>query len=85
MSANDGGNAFPVADYDHQTIQPKDGNECKRQLLGMSLRDYLAAKAVAALEAPCDYVGRSETQRSYREWAEKAYRMADAMLAARNA
>lgn len=53
------------------------------QYAGMSMRDYFAAKAIAALDPPFDYVGDNETQRSYREWARKAYQMADALLAAR--
>lgn len=55
----------------------------EHEYCGMTLRDYFAAKAISGLEVPCDYVGVGETQRSYSAWAEKAYRMADAMLAAR--
>lgn len=50
---------------------------------GMTLRDYFAAKAIGVIELPTDYVGTKETEESYKRWAQKAYRMADAMLKAR--
>lgn len=80
MRVNNGGPAFPhlrkpVAPGVEQVIT--DG--------GMTLRDYFAAKAVGAIELPTDYVGTKETEESYKRWAQKAYRMADAMLKAREA
>lgn len=48
-----------------------------------TLRDYFAAKAIEVMELPTDYVGIKETEESYKRWAQKAYRMADAMLKAR--
>lgn len=40
---NDGGPAFPVADYDHRTFSPETVSETRRLLSGMSLRAYIAA------------------------------------------
>lgn len=48
-----------------------------------TLRDYFAAKAIGVIELPTDYVGAKESEESYKRWAQKAYRMADAMLKAR--
>ncbi|WP_227171073.1 hypothetical protein [Enterobacter hormaechei] len=78
MRVNNGGPAFPhlrkpVAPGVEQVIT--DG--------GMTLRDYFAAKAIGVMELPTDYVGIKETEESYKRWAQKAYRMADAMLKAR--
>ncbi|MCF5179604.1 hypothetical protein GIV96_11020 [Pseudomonas syringae] len=78
MSKDDGGNAFPVADYDHMAMQPATVDEHKRQLMGMSLRDYFAARALAPA-----FPGMSTRDVQYA--AEAAYELADAMLAARNA
>jgi hypothetical protein len=58
----DGGGAFPVAHS--YLIQP-----------GMSLRDYLAAKAMQALARPGNYFDAT---------ARQAYMIADAMLKARD-
>ncbi|MNO64673.1 hypothetical protein D3C76_554080 [compost metagenome] len=44
-SKETGGPAFPVADYDHQVFQPENVEEVRRDLSGMTLRDYFAAKA----------------------------------------
>lgn len=70
--------AFPVADYDHQTFQPATVDESKRQLSGMTLRDYFAAKAMQALitNAGSDTSLRSQV-------AAHAYGFADDMLASR--
>lgn len=72
--------AFPVADYDHQTFQPATVSESKRQLSGMTLRDYFAAKALQGMLA-----GDAEWIASEDVAATRAYKMADAMLAARYA
>jgi hypothetical protein len=85
MSTNDGGNAFPVADYDHMAFQPATVDEHKRQLSGMSLRDYFAAKAIRVvaldLEDQIETLGRRV---AFIELADHAYMLADAMLAARS-
>ncbi|MEE4332272.1 hypothetical protein V2J70_02125 [Pseudomonas alliivorans] len=90
MSKDDGGNAFPVADYDHMAMQPATVDEHKRQLMGMSLRDYFAAKALQGYLAnswqaeTLDSLGESAPQQMATV-VEISYAMADAMLAARNA
>lgn len=66
-----GGPAFPGLDYVSQ-----DG---KVNPSGMSLRDYFAAKAMAAYWADPDVTSDFETAAAW------AYDMADAMLAAREA
>ncbi|MEE5068613.1 hypothetical protein V2J79_05205 [Pseudomonas alliivorans] len=76
MSKDDGGNAFPVADYDHMAMQPATVDEHKRQLMGMSLRDYFAAKAMREINWKVKPLNES---------ADDCYAVADAMLAARNA
>jgi hypothetical protein len=73
---NDGGPAFPVADYDHQTFNPGTVAECRRLLSGMSLRDHFAAMAMQGLMAR---IGAHEAHLI----AHDAYIVADAMLAAR--
>lgn len=78
MSIQDGGPAFPVADYDHMVFQPATVAETKRDLSGMSLRDYFAARALAPA-----FPGMST--RDVQCAAEAAYELADAMLAARSA
>lgn len=67
----DGGPAFPL-----QSIGP----EFAAGYSGMSLRDYFAAKAMAAMVASPDYVEGVWFQEDI---ALQAYTMADAMLAAR--
>ncbi|HJV53060.1 MAG TPA: hypothetical protein VJ652_16455 [Noviherbaspirillum sp.] len=76
---NNGGHAFPRHDgyASHQTE-------------GMTLRDYFAAKAVAALIAEPPFEGSStlahtwaKTVEGPEKYAEAAYRLADAMLAER--
>lgn len=72
--------AFPVADYDHMIFQPSTVAETKRQLSGMTLLDYFAAKALQGMLA-----GDSEWIASEDVAAMRAYKMAEAMLAARSA
>ena len=67
----DGGRAFPWCG---------DLNECPTINLGMTLRDYFAAKAMQGLLAQS--MG-SALQSDPDTGAQYAYRMADAMLAAR--
>lgn len=72
----DGGPAYPVADFDHQTFSPSTVDEARRLLSGMSLRDYFAAKAMQAMLTGI-HVGANPYL------AQQAYQVADAMLAAR--
>ena len=72
---NDGGPAFPVADYDQQTFSPNTIAELRRLLSGMTLRDYFAAKAMTAIAVNI-VIGHDRL-------ATLAYRIADAMLAER--
>ncbi len=82
MSTNDGGPAFPVstmveertAGYGHQ-----DGPATYQLFGGMTLRDYFAAKAmqgILATHPPASELGT---------FVQYAYRIADAMLKAREA
>lgn len=74
--------AFPVADYDHQTFQPATVDEAKRQLSGMSLRDYFAAKALSGFAANPSMIDSNDSK-AVAYMAGCAYQVADAMLAAR--
>jgi len=80
MSIQDGGPAFPVADYDHMVFEPKTVAETKRDLSGMSLRDYFAAKALQGMSANPYY-----DDYEFDTISEMAYAQAEAMLAARSA
>lgn len=79
---NDGGPAFPTGPTDNWTARGPDGGVGHLSDYGwegqpgMSLRDYFAAKAMAAL-LTIPSCGSCE------EAARYAYRAADAMLAAR--
>ncbi|MHA4979012.1 hypothetical protein ACX0K2_21215 [Pseudomonas extremorientalis] len=87
MSIQDGGPAFPVADYDHMVFEPKTVAETKRDLSGMGLRDYFAAKALAAMISNTTRsvdLGVSYPQNNA-NFALASYAVADAMLAARSA
>ena len=64
MNKKTGGPAFPSADFEHH------------EHMGMTLRDYFAAKAMTAIIGEDRYGGMDAT-------ATYAYRMADAMLKAR--
>ena len=63
---------------------PSDSNEFG-SVLGMSLRDYFAAKCAQSLPAPNFYVGPQQTKESLDRWARQVFQMADTMLAARSA
>lgn len=70
----DGGPAFPVSTSDPR-IWHQDGYSTW-QFPGLSVRDYFAAKAMQSI-----------VERGFNTWdlvAERAYEMADAMLAARD-
>lgn len=73
---NDGGPAFPMTSPKWHEIVKKVGYEGCDFTMGMTLRDYFAAESLAGLMV----VGGS-----YEELATSAYRMADAMLKAREA
>lgn len=75
MSKNkNGGQAFPVA-----------GSEHNYPIEGMTLRDFFAAKAMAATVRRWDgySFGGGPQSPQYKELAEDAYFIADAMLRAR--
>lgn len=75
---NDGGPAFPVV-FEHS-----DG-QCISEQHGMSLRDYFAAKAMQGeLAAQAGHMQIS-TDSDVNWLAENSYRIADAMLRAREA
>ena len=75
MSSNDGGLAFPIAiDMGNGTIATHHG---------MSLRDYLAAKAMQGIVAAGDGYDY-EGQRPIDVIPRHAYAMADAMLQERD-
>jgi hypothetical protein len=78
MSDKDGGPAFarPAGDYNGT----KNGNGANR---GMSLRDYFAAKALAALIVYPTKDGENCGAKAVPKLAKWAYEYADAMLEAR--
>lgn len=76
---NDGGPAFPVIGGHSQSFGPF--GETDNLTIGMSLRDYFAAKAMQGF---CVEVQMWPSDK-FKIWAEKAYECADAMLAAREA
>jgi hypothetical protein len=92
---DDGGPAFPVADFDHQSFSPKNTDELRRLLSGMSLRDYFAAKAMQAEIITSTSDATPESADAVIEAAARAgrtpmdqiafnaYQWADAMLKAR--
>jgi len=83
MSRETGGQAFPRQqwDYDGQN------NVLQYQEDGMTLRDYFAAKAMAAVVRRWDgySFGGGPESPLYKELAIDAYNIADAMLKAREA
>jgi hypothetical protein len=78
-----GGTAFPA----QPIYRMPDGTELATNQGGMTLRDYFAAKAMAALiaEPPgtiaSRHCGKSDDELT--QFATVAYKMADAMIAAR--
>jgi hypothetical protein len=71
----DGGPAFPFAATDPSNVA--------MQASGMSLRDWFAGKALAGLASNCDEAGLSSWCAA--PLADRAYEIADAMIAARGA
>ncbi|WP_159124685.1 hypothetical protein [Enterobacter roggenkampii] len=80
---DNGGYAFPIPNADFQTFAPNTIEEYKRVQSGMTLRDYLAAKALIVAARGAD----GEAEGAYFETvdgiASRAYLLADAMLKAR--
>ena len=70
MKTNTGGPAFPcdLTAYDEEVV---------KNFQGMTLRDYFAAKAMQAM------VSLPDADMSHDDYADWAYRQADAMLEAR--
>lgn len=93
MSKQTGGPAFPVADgAAHRIAMQLSGDdeakyiaESAKALAGMTLRDYFAAKAMAAIVRRWDghSFGGGTNSPQYKELSEDAYLIADAMLKAR--
>jgi hypothetical protein len=73
-NTNTGGPAFPVCDAARI-----------HELEGMTLRDYFAAKAMQGIIDSDKYMGLIGVNRYEQRTAEDAYKMADAMLKAREA
>ncbi len=83
----DGGPAFPLP-YEHTEvvmrmqqlgeISTEQLLECTKQLRGISVRDYFAAKAMQGMVS-AEFAGNVTTD----YWAKEAYKVADAMLKAR--
>lgn len=84
MSTNNGGPAFPCEEkvwlVDQSGMEPP--TPVPTQCSGMSLRDYFAAKAMLMLGS---LHANSNLRYSPEGGALKAYEIADAMLAARDA
>ncbi len=77
MKDKTGGPAFPTSEW------TADGEHIKEHH-GMTLRDYFAAKALPSTVIVC--VNDHRAGKTYHEYcAEQSYKMADAMLEAREA
>lgn len=79
--------AFPIEiDMADQLFQNGKGRHNSRdyhvQYHGLTMRDYFAAKAMS-LSNPSVYVGKEQTEKSFKEYADNCYRIADAMLKSR--
>jgi len=86
MNKNDGGPAFPVIQTELETV----GNDGEYTSFGntfsdggMTLRDYFAAKAMAALIGTATGPCMAGLEGYEPHTAAGAYRIADAMIAAR--
>jgi len=69
--------AFPLNELSLTT------GELVNQHFGMSLRDYFAGVALPAILAPNPVTGQFAQVSDFPECADVAYKMADAMMAAR--
>jgi len=77
---NNGGPAFPKALDPYPNMQGSAGQSTQN---GMSLRDYFAGQAIAAIpQRGWDHLG--EEKDIIAAWAQCAYAVADAMLLARS-
>jgi len=84
---SDGGPAFPkTVSRNHSQEETPLVDSCTYITSegGMSLRDYFAAKALQGMLAGCPDEPRIRSSMNGQLWAQAAYAMADAMLAARN-
>jgi hypothetical protein len=78
MSADTGGSAFPLHCPEwHEAVSNAGVDGCDLTM-GMTLRDYFAAKAMQASRS------RSSQYGSWDDLAKDAYEIADAMLKARS-
>lgn len=69
---DNGGRAFPAGIHILE-----DSNNV---MGGMTLRDWFASQAITRMKPPVEYVGIEETQTSYKQYAKKAYKIADALI-----
>lgn len=76
MTINDGGPPFP-------NVPDGAGDRWDNWDMGMTLRDYFAAKAIQGLLAGCPDDPALRLEMNPKRWAFAAYAMADAMLATR--
>ncbi|MEN7526971.1 hypothetical protein [Cupriavidus sp. DL-D2] len=76
-----GGPAFAKGDYVHRTCDPNE--KVVRGHEGMTLRDYFAAKALAAMISQPHKAPENCGKKAVPRLAQFAYEYADAMLAAR--
>lgn len=60
-------------------LQASDGDDMNAPEYGMSLRDWFAGQALAAVGNPCDWTAPGDAELL----AARLYRVADAMLTAR--
>ncbi len=82
MKKETGGQAFPRQDWEYDG----QNNVLQFQEEGMTLRDYFAAKAMQGIVRRYDGLpfGGGPDSPQYKDLAEDAYFIADAMLKARN-
>lgn len=79
MSNNTGGPAFPSG------LKETDTDNVESIHVGMTLRDYFAAKALQSILNPNPVTGQYALVTDFEDCAITAYKMADAMLKARGA
>ncbi len=82
-NTNTGGPAFPTARVNINGVDEQDGIQAFGA--GMTLRDYFATKAMQEILGSDRYMGIIGVNRYEQRTAEDAYKMADAMLKAREA
>lgn len=46
----------------------------------LSVRDYIAIEMSKTVPPPTEYVGDRETEKFYKDWANKCYKMADTLI-----